>query len=377
MSSLYLHIPFCSSKCQYCDFFSLATSSSAERDEYVDLLGLELQRLVRKQQRDPLQSIFFGGGTPSLLTVTQVDRLLRQLDTAFGFAPEVEISMEANPGTLDQDKLAGYQQAGVNRLSLGVQTFNDRQLQTLGRLHSAAEARRAVAMARQAGFDNLSLDLIFALPGQTLRDLQQDVQEFCELAPEHLSCYGLTVEAGTPLEASVQKGRLELPDDDYYAEAFLCLHESLTAAGYVHYEISNYARPGFACRHNLGYWQRQSCFGLGAGAHSFSAAGWGERRATAPDLAAYRHAVLAGRDPTERLEVFDRTAAMRETLYLGLRTRTGVENRRFREIYGVGVAEAFPEGVAQLRPWLDKQGGCWRMQPKGWLLFDHLIQAFL
>jgi oxygen-independent coproporphyrinogen-3 oxidase len=232
-------------------------------------------------------------------------------------------------------------------------------------------------MARQAGFDNLSLDLIFALPGQTLLDLRQDILEFCEFEPEHLSCYGLTVETGTPLEISVQQGLLELPDDECYAEAFLCLHESLVDAGYVHYEISNYARPGFACRHNLGYWQRQSCFGLGAGAHSFSAAGWGERRATAPDLDAYRHAVLAGRDPSESLELFDHTAAMRETLYLGLRTHQGVDERQFRATYGVGVAEAFPEAVRQLAAQLECRDGAWRFRPDGWLLFDRLIQAFL
>ena len=193
MSSLYLHIPFCQRKCHYCDFFSQGAFSAAELDEYVELLSLELQLVRHKYPHTPpLQTVFFGGGTPSLLSVAQLELLLSRLEQAFGFAADCEISLEANPGTLSAESLSGYRRAGVNRLSLGVQSLNDDQLQLLGRVHTAAEARQAVTMARAAGFANISLDLIFALPGQTLDQLRCDVQSLLAMQPQHLALYGLS-----------------------------------------------------------------------------------------------------------------------------------------------------------------------------------------
>lgn len=377
MLSLYLHIPFCKSKCPYCDFFSVVDTHPVFA-EYPTLLIQQLALVDGRQDwQGPVSSIYFGGGTPSLLDPAEIDRLLRAIDGQLGIAADAEISMEANPGTLTLSRLEGYRAAGINRLSLGLQTQNLRQLRQLGRLHSRSENLQAVDWARQAGFRNLSLDLIFALPGQTLPGLQEEIREYCELSPEHLSCYGLTAEVGTPLEASVREGAIVLPDGDFYAEAFLCLHEGLEGAGYEHYEIANYARPGYACRHNLGYWQRRPCLGLGAGAHSFQAAKWGERWVVPADLEAFRAALFQGKDPSELLEQFDRRAAMGETLYLGLRTRHGVDERSFRKTFGVGVAEVFPEEVKQLASYLECRDGAWRFQPESWLLFDRLIQVFL
>jgi oxygen-independent coproporphyrinogen-3 oxidase len=378
MNGLYFHIPFCPKKCPYCDFFSTDRHSAADLEDYISLLCRHLELVVEAASwHGPLQSVYFGGGTPTLLSSAQIGRLLGAVDQQIGLTADAEISLEGNPGTLSLSRLEGYRTAGVNRLSLGIQTQNPRQLRQLGRQHSRSDSLQAVRWARQAGFRNLSLDLIFALPGQTLPDLQQEVREYAGLAPEHLSCYGLTAEAGTPLEAVVRQGAVVLPDGDFYADAFMCLHEGLQTAGYEHYEIANYARPGFACRHNLGYWQRQPCLGLGAGAHSFRPAGWGERWAVPAALEVFRSAVRQGHDPSVLLEKFDRRAAMAETLYLGLRTRQGVDEATFRKTFGAGVSEAFPGPVAQLAASLQHQAGAWRFQPASWLLFDRLIQAFL
>ena len=376
-TSLYLHIPFCLRKCSYCDFFSVPVADSSDLDEYVDLLRRQLALAANAGHwQGPFASVFFGGGTPSLLSPAQIADILDSAERLFGFQGEAEISLEANPGTVSPGSLAGYRTAGINRLSLGAQSFSASALRRLGRPHTATDSLRAMRQARQAGFDNLSCDLMFALPGQQLEDVHEDLLRALESQPEHFSCYGLTAEPGTPLGAAVQKGSLALPDDEFYADAFLTLHTELESAGYEHYEIANYARPGFPCRHNLGYWDRQPSLGLGAGAHSFLAAGWGERRAAADDLEAYREDLRAGRDPAVKIEEFDRQGAMRETLYLGLRTRQGVDDDHFRATFGQGVADAFPEAVRELAGHLRKTAGRWRLRPADWLLFDRLALAF-
>lgn len=376
MLGLYLHIPFCRRKCPYCDFFSVEEHDAQLRD-YPTLLRRHLGWAAGHGWRGPVDTVYFGGGTPSLLSARAVGSLLNAIDQRFGLAADAEITLEANPGTVTAARLAGYRAAGVSRLSLGLQSLDPYQLTALGRLHSRDDALQAVAWARRAGFTNLSLDLIFALPGQSLTDLDEELDRYLDLAPEHLSCYGLTAEPDTPFHHRVQAGELQLPDGEFYADAFLRLHERLTAAGYAHYEIANYARPGQVCRHNLGYWGRRPYLGLGAGAHSFREIGWGERWSVPPDLAAFGASLRQRREPAERIEGFERSGAMSETLYLGLRTSRGIDDAAFRTRFGCTVAEAFPEGVAQLRPWLALTDGHWRMTVAGWLLYDRLIQEFL
>lgn len=377
MAGLYLHIPFCRRKCPYCDFYSVETSAAA-LSEYVELLLRQLDRENRAGDwRGPFTSVFFGGGTPSLLEPAAVGQILERAARRFGLSADAEISLEANPGTVTPESLAGYRAAGVNRLSLGIQSLAAENLKLLGRIHDPAEAKRAVARARRAGFDNLSCDLIFALPGQTRQSLAEELDRFLELAPDHLSCYGLTVEEGTPFYRLHRAGSLELPDEDRYAELYGAIDERLRGEGFRHYEISNYARPGFECRHNLLYWQRRPCLGVGAGAHSFLDRGWGERRSVVADLARYRAALDRGEGPAEVLETFDRHGAMAETLYLGLRTSAGVEEEAFRARFGSGVAAAFPEAVRGAGERLSLRDGRWRLDLDGWLLFDHLIAAFL
>lgn len=377
MNALYLHIPFCRRKCPYCDFFSLEQSQPQLAD-YPDLLAQHVRLAARRQDwRAPLSTVFFGGGTPSLLSAGQVGAILEVAAREFGLDAAAEITLEANPGTLTRASLLGYRQAGINRLSLGVQSLVSSNLHFLERLHGPEEARRAVDWAREAGFDNLSLDLMFALPGQSLAALEQDVADFLALAPDHLSCYGLSLEEGTAFYQRLCRGELTPADEERAAEAFLFLDERLSAAGFEHYEIANYARPGQACRHNQRYWQRLPYLGVGAGAHSFFDQGWGERWAVPGDLDLYRDNLAAQRPPAQCLEVFDRQGAMAETLYLGLRTATGVDDEVFRNRFGLSVAEAFPEALRRNVGYLEKQGAHWRYNLRGWLLFDHLIAAFL
>lgn len=376
MSSLYLHIPFCRRKCPYCDFYSIP-EDRVRLAGYGDLLIRHLHLAHRQWSEGPFSTIFFGGGTPSLLSPDVVGRVLREVRIFFGVRTEAEISLEANPGTVSAATLSGYREAGINRLSLGVQSLQPENLQLLGRIHSVAEARRAVKLARAAGFDNLSLDLMFALPGQTVADLHREIDLLLDLAPEHLSCYGLSVEEQTPFHHLHRRGGLELPEEERYAELFLTLHERLTRSGFEHYEISNYARPDRHCRHNLGYWQRQNYLGVGAGAHSFAAHGWGSRLAVPPDLDRYARLLAADIDPAEHLETFDRRGAMAETLYLGLRTATGVNDDRFRQRFGLGVAEAFPAAKEKAGRHLRMQDENWSFDVDGWLLYDHLITPFL
>lgn len=378
MTSLYLHIPFCARKCPYCDFFSTDRHSPALLAEYVELLLRQLKLTASGGiWQGPLTTIFFGGGTPSLLTPHQVGRILRAAATRFGFVADCEISLEANPGTLSPQSLADYRAAGVNRLSLGAQSLDDQALAQLGRIHSAAEIRQAVAWSRAAGFDNLGLDLIYARDGQSPADLEREIAAFLALEPEHLSCYGLSVEEETPFHALQRRGGLALPDEQSYARQFVLLHERLAGAGFDHYEISNYARPGRECRHNLGYWRRRGCLALGAGAHAFDPAGWGRRLAVPGDLAAYRRALGVGRDPLVEVEGFDRAGAMSETFYLGLRTAEGVDDRDFTVRFGESPAEVFPPAIARAGSHLRHENGHWTFDLSGWLIFDHLILPFL
>ena len=376
MTGLYLHIPFCRRKCPYCDFYSVV-STAEWLAEYPDLLQQQLARAVARDWQGPIATVYFGGGTPSLLPPARIGELLEAVDRQLGLASGAEISLEANPGTLSLSGLQALRATGVNRLSLGLQTLDERQLVRLGRLHDRQAGLQAVNQARAAGFDNLALDLMFALPDQTPADLARELDQYLDLGAEHLSCYGLTSESGTPFAVQVESGTLQLPDSDQYAEAYLQIHERLTAAGYEHYEIANYARPGHRCEHNLGYWQRRNCLGLGAGAHSFAASNWGSRWAVPADLAAYRQALAEGTDPAVCLERFDRQGALRETVYLGLRIREGLADDILRQTFGVGLAEAFPDAVAGIAPWLARQPSGWTLTPAGWLLYDRLIQAFL
>ena len=376
MTGLYLHIPFCKRKCSYCDFYSLETFET-EIQDYPDLLKQHLAWVAQQGGKKRIDTIYFGGGTPSLLPPETVASILQAINHHFDVTKNAEITLEANPGTVSEPRLAGYRTAGINRLSLGLQSCNDKQLINLGRLHTRHEGVSAYKSARNAGFDNISLDLMFALPGQTFVELEEDLRIYLELAPEHLSCYGLTAEPHTPMQKRVTSGELILPDEEFYADAFLLIHEQLTGANYEHYEIANYARNGFMSRHNLGYWQRRACLSIGAGSHSFHNEQWGSRWEVPADLATYRQALQTGQEPSQCLETFDHKSALSETIYLALRTRRGITDDELQRRFGCTLLDAFPEAVAASSQWLENDAGRWSLTPSGWLLFDRLILPFL
>jgi len=373
MAGLYLHIPFCRRKCPYCDFFSCADREALLPD-YHRLLIRQLQLATAEGWQGPFSTIYFGGGTPSLLTPAQIGALLEEVASGPGLTPEAEISLEVNPGAISAADFAEFNACGVNRLSFGVQSLDDARLRQLQRLHDGARVRQALEEATRSGFSDISCDLMFALPDQTLPELASDLERLLELPTSHISIYGLSLEPETPWG---QEPRLFLPDEDCYAAMYQLIHQRLEEAGYEHYEISNFARPGARCRHNLGYWQRQSCLALGAGAHGFDSRGWGERWLTPPDLNAFVETLARGESPMVSLEKFDRQSAMAETAYLALRTARGLSTQAFYARFEVDFGDAFASALDRLGNRIYLEHGYWHLGVDEWLIYDHLISHFL
>ena len=338
---IYAHIPYCVKKCAYCDFISSAVGKDTrtEMEDYAAALRAEILREVPplRARWGDAATVYLGGGTPTALPAALLTGILETLRTAAG--TPVECTVEANPGTVDAAYLTQLRAAGANRLSLGVQSFNDRLLRVIGRIHTAAEAEQAFRAARAAGFENISLDLMYGLPTQTLDDLKKSVDEALALVPEHISVYGLTVEEGTPFAAAETQGKLALPTEDAAEEMYDWLTAALPARGYVRYEISNFARQGCESRHNLGYWRNVPYLGVGAAAHGYvDGVRWGNE----PDTEKYIRAVSVGRsvrtpEDTERT----RANAMEEYAFLALRTREGIDTADFSRAFGVDIATVY------------------------------------
>jgi len=378
-SRLYVHIPFCLRKCPYCAFVS-REPSAGDLEKYGGILlaEMDLAALAYGAER-PLASVYFGGGTPSLLAPHQIDLLLERAASLFGLEEKAEITLEANPGTVDQGRLADFRTAGVNRISLGVQSFHDPLLATLGRIHSATEAREAFQAARAAGFDNIGIDLIHALPDQTIVQWRREVEQAVQTAPEHISVYGLTLEEGTPFAERYGNDDTLLPDEDMSATMFEKADDVLTAAGYEHYEIANYALPGRRSGHNSGYWRRDGYLGLGTGAHSFLRTGHGVRFGNPDDLDDYAGAVAQGRLPHRDEQILTRQDAMSEFMFLGLRMADGIEPARFRHEFGVGLEETFGTEMAKLAALglLETAGDRVCLTRRGMLLSNQVFEHFL
>jgi oxygen-independent coproporphyrinogen-3 oxidase len=361
--SLYLHIPFCDTKCSYCDFNSYAGMGSLI-PSYTRALCRELRLWSPHFAGDQVETVFLGGGTPSLTPLPEMASILDAVRSGYRLASAVELSLEANPGTVDTAYLTGLRRLGINRLSLGVQSFDDAELRALDRIHSAAEAEEAFRAARAAGFDNVNLDLIYGLAGQTLAGWRANVERALQLRPEHLSLYALTIEDGTPLAAAVARGRAPEPDPDLQADMYELAQELLASAGYEQYEISNWALPARACRHNLAYWRNARWLGAGAGAHSslpgyrFSTAraprGYIRRVEQAPGGAerasASLAAILEAMPQVVWREVIDAAMAISDTLILGLRLLEGVSIDAFRARHGVDPFNVYGD---ELRECLD------------------------
>ncbi|MBW1885157.1 MAG: radical SAM family heme chaperone HemW [Deltaproteobacteria bacterium] len=389
---VYLHLPFCERICPYCDFAVVAARplEAALEARYVAALRAELERRRGDFSGRSLASLYFGGGTPSLFGPDSIRELIDAVHRAFepgaaGVETSVETTLELNPSTTEIDRLPGFREAGIDRLSIGVQSFDDVQLKRLGRAHSAATVRETLRAVRSAGFRNISIDLIFAAPQQATTDLERDLDEVIEWSPEHLSTYELTYEAQTPFGRALAAGKMNAPDEDRSVEMIETIEARLRDAGYERYEISNYARPGRRSRHNARYWQRLSVLGLGMGAHSTEVRAahrpHGARRANPRGLMEWLEAVEAG-EAVGVEESPSPATARGEAVFLALRQREGLSARRFEAEFGAAPRTFFAAAIDDLvaKGWLAEGGsaaGDLRLTRAGRLLADSVAAEFV
>ena len=416
--SLYVHIPFCTLKCSYCDFNSYAGIEALIRP-FVDALCEEMRLWGRtlaqgwgpepRKEGRRVETVFFGGGTPSLLPLEEIERIMAALRNAFELSPDAEVSFETNPGTVEPDYFRGLLSLGVNRISFGVQSFHDDELSALDRIHSAEEAKEAYRWAREAAFERINLDLIYGLPKQEMERWQATLEQAIALAPEHLSLYALTVEEGTKLAHDIERGRAPGPDGDMQAEMYEWSCERLARAGYGQYEISNWCRPGQECRHNLVYWRNGEWLGLGPGAHSHllangkSEMGNGVGVRFADVYSPKRYIELVG-ETAERSAIGDRqldardlpavvrsmgqlasveqqTAEMEmaDTAILGLRLNEGLDVAEFERRFGRGLEEVYGPVLAEMASFglLERKNGRVRLTERGRLLANEVFVRLL
>ncbi|MBI4849755.1 MAG: radical SAM family heme chaperone HemW [Nitrospirae bacterium] len=389
MTSLYVHIPFCLKRCIYCDFVS-GIYGPRTADAYIEALNKEIRNIPEKTQ---ISTLFIGGGTPTALSANKLTNLIRHIFSHCSFSPPhpplakggydgVEATVEANPGTVDKHKLAAMRSAGINRLSVGIQSFNDDELALLGRIHTSEEAGQAVCLARDAGFENIGIDLIYGIPGQDIESWRETLEKAAMLKPEHISTYELTVEEGTGLHEYLKNpptsrcnalqqrepspffkggdytplwkrgvrgdfvGRVRLPDEDKIIEMYEHTIDYLVSKGYSHYEISNFAMPGYQCRHNLNYWDRGEYFGAGLGAHSFV---YGKRFCNTCDLEEYLKAVSEDKSPVKGTGHIPEDQALSEAIFLGLRKTGGISIESFLKRYGINMLSHYQNEIAALQ----------------------------
>ena len=375
-AGIYIHIPFCRSRCSYCDFATgLYESALAER--YVTSVVSEITSWQEVDQPETVDTIYFGGGTPSLLSPAQLESLLNAVQRRFVVLTNAEVTMEMNPGTVTPEALGAFRELGINRGSFGAQTFDDRELARLGRSHSSDDTRRTYSLLRDAGFHNVSFDLIAGLPGQTLNGWTRNLTEAFALQPQHLSFYLLEVHEGTPLATHIKTGLQPAPDEDLATEMYRAMLESSARAGYQHYEISNLCLPGFESRHNTKYWTRAPYYGFGCSAHSFD--GESRRWANERDLGKYVALVEQNESPIvedRRLTEDDRRA---EAVFLGMRMMAGVRTGEFKELFGVDL---FTEHADDLRNFreaglIEFDGDLLKLTRAGALLSNEVFAAFV
>lgn len=361
--NLYVHVPFCARRCSYCDF-SIAVRRQVPSRRFTESLLREwrgTESLLAWRDDPQLDTVYFGGGTPSHLDPAAIGEILAGIRAARPILPTAEITLEANPDDVTPAAAAAWREAGIGRVSLGVQSFAPDVLAWMHRTHTAEGARDAVRILRTAGFADLSLDLIYGLPGALGRSWAGDLEEAFALEPDHLSCYGLTIEAHTPLGRWTASGRSAPVDERQYAEEFLFLSEALASRGWDHYEVSNAARPGRRARHNSGYWEGASYLGIGPSAHS---AVGGERWWNIREYAAWEDAIARGADPVAGRERLDASQGRLEALYLGLRTAAGAPA-------GLIPPEVRARWCAA--GWAAESGGVLRLSAEGWLRLDALV----
>ncbi len=377
---LYLHVPFCKHACPYCDFYKLELRDRPARDrlEFPELLAQECELLLdmRPELRTrTIETIYFGGGTPSTLVPAGVGAAIERMLALFaGTAPDIEITLEANPENLTEGRAAKWFAAGITRLSMGAQSFAPKHLEKLERLHGPDTIREAVANSRACGFANINIDLMFALPDQSFDEWMESLAAAVALAPEHISFYGLTVHEHTPFEIEERAGRLAMPDDDMQATMYLRGAEFLERAGYEHYEISNFARPGFRSRHNRRYWSRADVLAMGPSAHSSVGA---QRWRNPSDIDAWGAALRAFRVPAEGLESLTANSILEEALFCNLRRAEGIVAAEQPELFARAGAWAATLDDESRRLWTASPEGSFRLTRAGWLVSDAIIQAII
>lgn len=375
-AGIYIHIPFCRSHCSYCDFATgMYTPALAER--YVPNLAKEIKSFSEVETAETVDTIFFGGGTPSLLSPAQVDMILNAVEERFTVSAGAEITMEMNPGTVTPETLSTYRQSGINRASFGAQTFDDNELARLGRSHTADDTRRTFRYLRDAGFDNVSFDLIAGLPGQTLDGWRRNLDEAFSLRPEHLSFYLLEVHEGTPLEKHISLGIQPKPDEDLAVAMYELMLDRASEAGYEHYEISNLSLPGFESRHNTKYWTGAPYYGFGCSAHSYD--GLFRRWANERDL--MRYVAMIEQDGSAivgetRLTKEDRQA---EAVFLGLRMMQGFSMKDYQQLFGSDIRELHGNDLTRFREagLIEYSGDLLRLTRAGALLSNEVFSAFV
>ncbi len=370
---LYIHVPFCKSKCAYCDFYSLPGRLD-QTERYAKVLAAHMAETAPMAKGSVVDTVYFGGGTPLMLGEKALRELLGQVKKLFTVDREAEITVEVNPDSVDLKALKHLRRAGFNRLSIGMQSACDAELASVGRPHDFAQTRQAVEWARKAKFKNLSLDLIYGLPGQTLASWQETLEAALALEPEHISGYGLKVEPDTPLCRRVAAGET-LPDDDFQADAYLAMVDCLSRHGYEQYEISNFAKPGFASRHNMKYWIMKPYLGFGPGAHS----DFGSRRYSfIRDLDGYMAAVESGGRLLDEDDVIPPVERAAEYLMLRLRTTHGIEEWEYRREYLMDFDALLPLFLTYERQgWVHRVDRRWSFTPEGFLRSNQLIGELL
>ena len=372
--SLYVHYPWCIQKCPYCDFNS-HTQRAEDENAYIEAMIKQLEKTLPMVWGRPIQSIFFGGGTPSLISEKGLDKFMSHARALLGFKSDIEITLEANPGTVDFKKFAGFHQAGINRLSIGIQSFADKKLQDLGRIHSATESGLAIEAAKSAGFDNFNLDLMFALPNQTLEEAVLDIETALSFRPSHLSHYQLTLEPNTPF----YKNPPILPEDDLSWDMQLACHKKLAAAGFEHYEVSGFTRPGKNSRHNLNYWQFGDYIGLGAGAHGkITDAPQGKIWRTQMPASPGSYVEMIQQGKMGRQNLVDDSEAVFEFMLNALRLQAGFDLSLFELRAGLTLNSWSKEmKTMQAKGWVNLSGSHLQLTKLGKTYLNEVLQLFL
>lgn len=342
---LYLHFPFCISKCPYCDFNSYQLKEEKQISSYISALYQEITAYSQKLKKSNIKTIYLGGGTPTILSGVQIYNILEYCKDKFTVDKNAEITIEANPGTLDGEKIKLLIESGINRLSLGAQSFDDLFLKKIGRIHNTQDIIDSYYLAQEKGFDNINIDIMFALPGQTTKDLQITLKKAVSLKPDHLSLYNLTIKSGTEYYKKYKKSKLKLPTEDEEYDMYNWAINYLEESGFEHYEIANFARPYKRSMHNLIYWQNKPYLGIGAGAYSFIK---GYRYMNYENPARYTKEIMSGKLPVDNGEKLSLRKRMIETIILGLRTKDGVGYKKYKTRFGVNLNDIFSKQVNKL-----------------------------